>query len=365
MQRTPLKIQLSLAAIAVLLTLAGTLSAETVYFVTDLGSISPETGSNGMAVNDVRQIVGQAAADQYSAMLHAFFWQDGVMTDLQTLGGHLQSSATGINSIGQVTGISFDLGSLHPQAFLWQGSTLIPIGSFTPNAINNAGHVAGTQDTLQLNGIWESQAVMWNGSTIISLGTLGGDNSYAHDINNNDAVVGVSQLPDGTTTHAFYSATGTMNDLGTLGGSRSHAYAINDQRHVVGVADNNAGMPHAFLFHLNAQGQVQQRTDLGELGGGNSYAFDINEQDVVVGTSDGSAFVWKNNVMKDLNQLIPVNSGWRLDAARSVSNSGLITGYGKHLGVQRAFLLTPAVILTNRNLSSVVGPSNGDAVSSK
>ena len=47
--------------------------------------------------------------------------------------------------------------------------------------------------------------------------------------------------------------------------------------------------------------------------------------------------------MSDLNNLIPSGSEWRLDVARSISDLGLITGYGKHLGVTRAFLLTPVL----------------------
>ena len=265
----------------------------------------------------------------------------GAITDLETLPGNILSLATAINSPGQITGISYDLGSLHPQAFLWQGGVMTPLGMFSPNAINDAGNVAGTRQTLQGDGIWYSEAVVWNGATISGLGTLGGDNSFAHGINVAGDVVGVSQLSDGITTRAFVGASGPLSDLGTLGGSRSHAYAINDQRHVVGVADTGTGIPHAFLFKLNEQLQVIERIDLGELGGGNSYAFDINEDEVVVGTSDARAFVWKDNSMSDLNALIPADSGWRLDAAKSVNNTGWIAGCGKHLGLQRGFLLIP------------------------
>ncbi len=333
------RIQLPVIAAVSLLVFANAVAQD--YQVIDLGVISQGKISSAFAVNDGGQVVGQAAADELSAQLHGFLWEGGVINDLATLPGNMQSVATAINQSGQVTGISYNLGSLQPQAFLWQGGVLTPLGPFTPNAINDAGNVVGTQDTLQVDGIWRSQAVLWDGATISGLGTLGGDNSYAHGINANGDIVGVSQLSDGTTTRAFFSASGPLSDLGTLGGVRSHAYAINEQRHVVGVADTSVGMPHAFLFKLNAQGQVDERIDLGELGGGNSYGFDINNSDVVVGTSNARAFVWKNNSMSDLNQLIPAGSGWRLDIAKSVNNTGWIAGYGRHLGRQRGFLLIP------------------------
>ena len=84
------------------------------------------------------------------------------MTDLQTLAPNAHSTATAINSIGQVAGVSYDLGNLQPQAFLWENETLTSLGLFTPNAINDAGYVAGTRQTLQGGGIWRSEAVMRN-----------------------------------------------------------------------------------------------------------------------------------------------------------------------------------------------------------
>ena len=57
---------------------------------------------------------------------HAFRWQNGVMTDLGTLGGPT-SSATAINDAGQVTGIS-DTSTGGRSAFLWQGGVMHDIG---------------------------------------------------------------------------------------------------------------------------------------------------------------------------------------------------------------------------------------------
>ena len=197
--------QLSFIAAAVVLTCITAVAQDPVYQVIDLGAISPTKDSTGFAVNDSGQVVGQSAADELSAQLHAFRWTGGVMTDLGPLPGNVHSVATGINSAGQITGISYDLGSLFPQAFFWQDGVISPIGSFSPNAINNSGFVVGTQDTLRSDGIWQSEAVVWNGPSITGLGTLGGDNSYAHGINSDGDVVGVSQLADGTTTRAFLS----------------------------------------------------------------------------------------------------------------------------------------------------------------
>jgi len=45
--------------------------------------------------------------------------------------------------------------------------------------------------------------------------------------------------------------------------------------------------------------------------------------------------------MRDLNSLIPANSGWTLINANSINNVGQITGYGSRNGHNHAFVLTP------------------------
>jgi probable HAF family extracellular repeat protein len=73
----------------------------------------------------------------------------------------------------------------------------------------------------------------------------------------------------------------------------------------------------------------------------------INNAGQVVGyaeLADGSlhAFLWSGGSMRDLNSLIPANSGWVLEDATGVNDAGQICGDGTHKGKTRAFLLTPA-----------------------
>jgi probable HAF family extracellular repeat protein len=88
--------------------------------------------------------------------------------------------------------------------------------------------------------------------------------------------------------------------------------------------------------------------DLGILAGGSwSTAFAINVLGTVVGNGDcagsGShAFVWSaRSGMRDLNALIPANSGWELQGAVAINVAGQIVGVGTVNGTQHAFLLTP------------------------
>jgi probable HAF family extracellular repeat protein len=95
----------------------------------------------------------------------------------------------------------------------------------------------------------------------------------------------------------------------------------------------------------NAARKIQ---DLGTLSGGTySVAFGINDSDEVVGYGDISnnaahAFLWTQAAgMRDLNSLIPANSGWVLINANAINRLGQITGYGAFKGYNHGFLLSP------------------------
>ena len=60
------------------------------YVVTDLGTLGAVQSAQAYSINDDGQVVGYAAN-------HAFLWQNGVMTDLGTLGGN-SSGASAINA---------------------------------------------------------------------------------------------------------------------------------------------------------------------------------------------------------------------------------------------------------------------------
>ena len=90
-------------------------------------------------------------------------------------------------------------------------------------------------------------------------------------------------------------------------------------------------------------------SDLGTLGGSDSNAIDINDADKVVGIASTSehtrliAFLYSDGVMRDLNSLIPADSGWELDFGRGHQRQRQY----RWIWLQRksaqlhAFLLTP------------------------
>jgi probable HAF family extracellular repeat protein len=119
----------------------------------DLGTLG---GTFGYAnwITDSREVAGLSSTLNDQA-LHAFFWKDGVMADLETVGTDPDSEAKSVNSQGQVVGASFDLAAgvdLH--GFLWEhGGPIVDLNILVPpgsgvtilNAfdINDRGEIAG------------------------------------------------------------------------------------------------------------------------------------------------------------------------------------------------------------------------------
>jgi len=183
---------------------------------------------------------------------------------------------------------------------------------------------------------------------VTDLGRLpGGSYSQANGINASGQVVGDSSTS--TFLHAFLYSNGKMADLGTLpGGSYSSANDINTSGQVVGYAaiGSGSGNYHAFLY---SNGMM---SDLGPLSGfSGSDAYGINTSGQVVGwafttvggvISNERAFLYSNGTMTDLTGLIDPSSGWTLEEANAINDSGQIVGIGINAsGNADAFLLTP------------------------
>jgi len=100
----------------------------------DLGNLGGTGFNVAFGINNRGQVVGQAGVPD-GINFHAFLWtKDDGMKDLGTLPGDIQNWAETINNNGQAVGTSFDAnGNMHP--FIWQDgvmtnlNTLIPRGS--------------------------------------------------------------------------------------------------------------------------------------------------------------------------------------------------------------------------------------------
>jgi probable HAF family extracellular repeat protein len=190
-------------------------------------------------------------------------------------------------------------------------------------AINDAGQVGGGYQTS--TGLLH--AFVWSNGNLVDLGTLGGTWSSVNGLNSLGQSAGTSSTPTGA-FDAFFSTGSGMVGLGTLGGTSSYGMAINSAGQIAGSAQTSQGFMKAFVWNGS------KLTDLGTLGGSQSYGYGVNSAGTIVGSSwmTGNlamhGFLDAGGVMLDLNQLLPVNSGWTIDAAYGINDAGDIVGTG-------------------------------------
>lgn len=320
------------------------------YTVTDLGTLGGSS-SQAYGINDTGQVVGKA--DTSGGLSHAFLWDQGTMNDLGTLDGYSYSSAFNINNVGQAVGYAYieRNSSVSNRALLWnQGAQSPPqdLGSLGGNFsfaldINNRGEVVGTSSLSDDNSSNQSRAFLWSKGNMRNLGILSNsDFSAGLSINNKRQIVGR------TAAAAFLWEKGTMRAINTNGKGMYHmASDINERGQAVGVGDNT----EATLWNIS-DGTKKSLGSLGAPGDYYSWAHAINNRGRIVGgtyentedlitSNPYHAVLWINDTIKDLNSFIPANSGWELQTAQDINNFGQIVGYGKHNGQTKAFLLTP------------------------
>jgi probable HAF family extracellular repeat protein len=279
---------------------------------------------------------------------HAAVWQDGTLIDLGVLPGGVNSQTAAISANGLIAGGSENglIDPLSGQAeivgVLWEGRKAINLGTLSGGTesvgigVNSRGQVMGisnndVSDPLSIFGFpTQTRAFVWQNGVMKDLGTLGGPDAVPSVINERGQIAGFSYT-DSTpnqntgvpTQDPFLWHNGTMTDLGTLGGTIGTANWMNNRGQVVGTS-NLAGdaTHHGFLWD---EGQL---IDLGTLGGIRSEAFWISESGFVVGRADvpGSkahhAFRWRNGVMTDLG-LLPLQT---CSTALSANSRGQVVG---------------------------------------
>jgi probable HAF family extracellular repeat protein len=309
------------------------------YRIIDLGSLGGGY-SSAFHINARGQVVGlsSTAPGEYDYSMHAFLWENGVMTDLGIDEPNLQ--VRDLNERGQVVGVYEyeDLPGEPTYAFLWQDGQVTDLGTLggihrEASAINERGQIVGTSDTG--DGLWH--AFLWEKGAMTDLGTLGGSHSSASAINKRGQIVGTSLTASGGQRATLWEG-GAVIDLV---GEPSGASDINERGQVVGGMGRHGFFwekgvvsslqpPGATWFSgpndINERGQVALSemtstgeyraylwengitTNLGTLGGASSNARAINNRGQIVGRSQTASgefhgFLWENGVMTDLETL--------------------------------------------------------------
>ncbi len=260
--------------------------------------------SYAFAVNDARVAAGYITGTDTTRLPAR--WRDGALEVLPTLGGD-RGEATGISECGRIVGTSRTAGDVS-RPFLWD----------------------------ETNGIVELSAVQ-----------LGGETASASDISCTGFVSGSASV-DEETRHAYRLniETDELVDLGTLGGTSSFANAVNEVGSVAGLSDAPNDEFHPFFW--SEEGDMVDLFEGGDLGAPFRAAYDVNNLDQVVGYCEiddefnSHAFLWSaTEGLVDLNDRIPVDSGWVLVGASAINDAGQIAGWGTFLGQPVGFVLSP------------------------
>lgn len=356
------------------------------YEVVDLGKLSGDR-STAQGINSLGDIIGEAngAINEDTGLrefgAHAVKFQNPNQ-DLGSFVDNFSSVAIGLNDAGIIVGYGVDE---------------ITITDSEGNEFTSAQEFAavfsdtGPQKLASMDTLGGSRALNINNhSFIVGFGSLDVDPddtvasvdrgfvynlntqeyvhfitpftdetnlvSYATSINDNNNVVfwAHNERDDGffEFKSGFFNIADTtqITTLPMLAGAATYAQDINNNDIVVGNAFHSVNNTRSVAFKFD----VNNDTALVELGFfrsdfNDSLANAINDSNQIVGRALASspvlgvynAFIYEENQLKNLNDLIPCNSGWVLTDARDINNEGKIVGYGVKDGEVRAFLLNP------------------------
>ena len=290
--------------------------------IIDLGFLGGDF-SDALSLNNFGQVVG--ASSMLNGRNRPFIWdsENGIQ-DLGVLIATDFGTAVAINDVGQIIGYEMDIDDtqvIHP--LFWDvglgpeelvGLTDPP--NAQPYAINNDGHIVGTSATAT-----GSDGFVWdfiNG--IQSMTNTCGQNAVAYCINDRgqiaarddngaflwDPISGITEIASGACTPT----------------------GISNNSPVTGYILDNGGVYRGFIWT-----GFEGMTNLGNLGS-DVWPSSINLYNQIVGgaTVDGiaiHAFIWDTiNGMRDLNDLLPEDSGWTLFGAADINDNGDIVGRG-------------------------------------
>jgi len=286
-------------------------------------------------------------AGQFTQDQHGFASHNGAIYDLGTLPGGSSSITNWINERNDIAGVSDNgivdpiSGLLEGHAVLWSDRRIIDLGTLggyqsIALGLNDEDQVVGVAtntvpDSVDFFGFGaQERAFIWDRGVMHDLGTLGGPDAIAYDINDSGQVMGQSYTST-LANHPFFWEHGKMTDIGSFGGTFSNPEAFNNRGQVAGLLSLPGDINyHPFLWD---RGKL---TDLGTFGGNSGEAKWMNDAGQVVGSAQTPIvctggceeaqvyheFLWSRGILTDLGQL----PGTRCGVAFGINESGQVVG---------------------------------------
>ena len=324
---------------------------------TDLGVLAGGIGSQVIWVSANGLMGGASDNGQQDPLhpawpqVHAVLWEHGQMTDLGTLAGGYDSSANAVNSRGEIVGQAYntipDPNSLfgygyQSRAFYWNNGAMQDLGTLGTGTdamaglINEQGQVVGRS---YINSIpnptcagisafnFTTGSFLWDKENgMKDIGSLGGACTLANDLNNHGQIVGGSSLTGDTTVHPFvWNAASGITDLLNPSDS-SYGFADGENAHG-DVAGGTCDSVTCYALLWRKSGRHWHKTILSTVTD-NAFSISINASEQVVGnvgTNSSAPFLWEDGgPIVDLNTLVSPGSGLQFSEAHQINDRGEI-----------------------------------------
>ncbi len=330
-------------------------------------------GSTARAINDLGQVVGQAADS--SGNTFGVLWNpDGSVVTLDNVSSvTVSGEARGINNSGLIVGESRNDANL-AQAVVWDtAGNATPIGNFIggtfgfANAVNDNGTVVGTAGSAngQVAYTWSQAGGLVNyGNVDIPFTSTAG----FEGVSNTEEFVGTAFV--GFSPFKAVRASAAEPELVEISPpgqfSTGLAYDVSDSGVIVGTQNPGSGSGQPAIF--DGTGGVTLLGDLG-IANADGSALAINEAGTIVGGIQGfddsnpfmptpvnAAFVYDDGTLYDLSTLFANDLGIDgLVDATGINESGVITGTAVVGGELVAFVARPVPEPTSIGFVALVG----------
>ncbi|MFI0446983.1 hypothetical protein [Actinomadura sp. 6N118] len=229
--------------------------------MTDLGTLGGDT-STATGIDDDGRVVG--CSDTRSGESHAFVWQHGIMRDIGDGGpGYCGAEVSRGHIVRQyqsdpAQGLAGSRAQLirTPSIFqaTWVKTEIALRPGVTAGDVNDSGQVVGADNwTVNDSGFPQNtwRAYLWKNGVGQDLGTLGGM-SVANAVNEAGHVAGTSDTSDDTRMPFYWDGT-TMRQLTVPQGQRyAGANDINDSNQIVG-SYSASGKSEALVWNTPGQ----------------------------------------------------------------------------------------------------------------
>lgn len=327
----------SFASCLCLLSLLPCMTIAASYRIQPLGMLPGFASSGAYALNGRGQVVGTLWEPVNFDQGQPFVWDTTSGMRLLSTEAGSYGRASDINDSGYIAGTSANMACRWDSNGNRSNIGVAPGDSSSKSVgINNLGQVAGRSYP---SGAPSQQFLWTEGVGMTVLPVPGADNAQVYDVDDHGNVVGFVYNSQGVSRTALWNASTDWNLVGNAlpGYEKERPVAMSDNgMYIAGYASHQFNPGTAFIWDTTS-GLRQLPT----LGGGDSEASGVNNLGQVVGIANGQACLWKDGVVYDLSALLPSDSGWTLNGASDINDSGWIVGVGTYQGVEQAFVLVP------------------------